>query len=95
MAPHMSPMGSSPPREHVGERQLVSSPSPCTPFSEHLRAWVSMFSTIWEHVECSWAGVRADRAVLVAGLAELLPSPGGWAGTSRLTEYGKMNRDVG
>ena len=76
MAPLRSPMGSSPPREQVGERQLVSSPNPCTPFSEQLRAWVSMLSTISEQVECSWAGVRADRAVPVVGLAELLPSPG-------------------
>ena len=77
MAPLRSPMGSSPPWEHVGERQLVSSPNPCTPFSEHLRAWLSMLSTISEQVECSWAGVSADRAVPVEGLAELLlPSPG-------------------
>ena len=36
-----------------------------------------MLSTISEHVACSWAGVRADRAVPVEGLAELLlQSPG-------------------
>ena len=73
----MSLSGSRPPKEQVGERQLVSSPNPWIPFSEHERAWPKMFSTMSEHVACSWAGVRVDRAVPVEGLAGLLLlSPG-------------------
>ena len=81
-AEERSSRGAPPPSVQVTLEQLVLSPRPCSPRSEHKTTWLRRLSTSWLQVEANSAVVRADRTVDVAMVtgATCSAGPGGPGG---------------
>ena len=78
-AREISSRGAPPPRLQVTLLQVVVSPRPCSPCSEHKTTWLRRLSNSWLQLEVNSAVVKAARTVEVATVtgAGVSGGPGG------------------